>query len=115
MLKIAPVAAFTAPVKFNVPNESGGFDELVFKARFKGLERKAYRDLMQRANAVLEEGDRLIVSEVMTGWEGVASAAGEPLPFGPDTLALLLEAYPGAVGNISATFVRTLLGSKSGN
>jgi hypothetical protein len=114
MLKIAPIAAFVAPVKLNVPNEAGGFDEVKFKAKFKGLGRQAYKDLMAHANAG-EDGDRLVVGEVMIGWEGVGNEAGEPLPFTPDNLATLLDAYPGAVNQISGTFVRTLLGAKSGN
>lgn len=114
MLKIAPIANFLAPIKLNVPNDAGGFDELAFKARFNGLGRKAYKDLMARANAG-DDGDRLVVAEVMVGWEGVGNEAGEPLPFTPENLANLLDAYPGAVNSISGTFVRSLLGAKSGN
>jgi hypothetical protein len=51
----------------------------------------------------------------MIGWEGVGDQAGEPLSFTPDNLAMLLDAYPGAVNVISGTFVRTLLGAKAGN
>ena len=114
MIKIAPIATFTAPVKINVPNDTGGFDELTFKARFKGLSRKAYKDLMERANAGTD-GDRLVVGEVMIGWEGVGTESGEPLQFTNENLSALLDAYPGAVNQISGTFVRHLLGAKSGN
>jgi hypothetical protein len=110
----APVAAFTAPVKINVPNESGGFDEIKFNFRFKGMGRKQYKDLIARANASLD-GDQLVVDETVLGFAKSKSANADAAPFSIDGLDELLDAHPGAVNQISGTFVRHLLGAKSGN
>lgn len=114
MSTFAPIAAFTAPVKINVPNESGGFDEIKFNFRFKGMGRKQYKDLMARANASLD-GDQLVVDETVLGFAKIKSAHAEAAPYSMDGFDELLDAHPGAVNQISGTFVRHLLGAKSGN
>lgn len=114
MMTFAPVAAFTAPVKISVPNESGGFDEIKFNFRFKGMGRKQYKDMMARANASTD-GDQLVVDETVLGFAKSASASADAAAYSLDGLDELLDAHPGAIGQISSTFVRHLHGAKSGN
>lgn len=113
MIKIATVRQFTANVKFTTLNETGGQTPVSFKGTFKGLDLNEYKDLMKRSQDS-DDGDALIVREVLLDWSGVQDEDGNELPFNEANRDALM-AVLGCRAATVRTFINHLTGAQAGN
>lgn len=121
------------PVHFRAPQDGGGFEEHVFKARFNlPVDQAEVEDLFRRIEesrrqlvqqlmspgkpAEAAEGfgaaDRYILDKYWAGWPDgeVKDGQGAVIPYGPETRAALL-AIPGMRVALVRAFMETLGGN----
>jgi hypothetical protein len=86
MFKLAKQREVLWPVTVTVPVD-GGVEKVEIQVRYRLLTRSEMLALRDEGEQALEG----LVRERVTGWDGVADASGEPLPFSPETLEQALD------------------------
>lgn len=114
MLKISASPKFTAVVKFETPGGDGRPERHQFVAVFKSLGLTDYSDLTKRAQEAPEQGDAIMIEEVLVGWEGVGDEHGTPLEFTPKNRDALMDMM-GARAATVRTYIKTLTGAREKN
>lgn len=87
MFKLAQQNEVLWPVTVQVPQDGGTTKAVEISVRYRLLTKTDARDMKAMDDAASEQA---LLSHI-TGWEGVADMAGNPVPFTPDNLAALVE------------------------
>lgn len=103
MFKINPNPTFKATVLLSVP---GADKPASITVEFKHLAKSALRDYFAGLDG---KSDAEALATVITGWQGVDAE------FSVDALALLLDNYPAAAGELFEAFRRELLEARRKN
>lgn len=97
MFKFARNREVLWPVTISAPAD-GGPQKVEIKVRYKLLTRSELAELSERLKAAAEGSDADVIStldsllaERITGWDGIADEAGNPLAFTPDNVAAVLD------------------------
>lgn len=92
MLRLAAAPTFWRTVSAKVPSETepDTFDDVTFRVLFEALHEDEAKT-MDEAYEQLSDDDKhaqrwRVLRRVVRGWEDVADAAGEPVPFSPAAL-----------------------------
>ena len=134
MFKLDLSKTFKWPVKFAVVDGNGRQQAHEIKLDFKRVSAEESKRLLADIQAAEKDRkaneDEGIVSspreqveseaefllQVVTGWDGVADEAGNPIAFNRDNLIMLINAVPNLIGEIwSAFFTATSGGQKRKN
>ena len=108
MFQLEPNPTFTAPVAIPLPGGETATIDFVFAH----MGRKSLQEFLA-AGKDLPDGEA--VRKIVTGWNGVAGADGEPLPITDDNIAALLDNYHGAALAILQVYIRELTGQRVKN
>ncbi|MDW5417746.1 hypothetical protein R6242_14340 [Iodobacter sp. CM08] len=102
MFKISAVNTFWREITFTECVLANEEKEFSFKFEFKRL---SAEELEQRTGVDSKELMKDFLSDVVTGWDGIAGEDGEPLPFTADNFKALLQVS--GVGQLAfRTYVR---------
>jgi hypothetical protein len=116
-MKVQLKSQYKTRVDFEIQTLKGP-EKTSFEAIFKGLSRTQYQALMARADEAIkrgEDGDALVLEEVLQGWESVEDEHGQPIPFTPENQAHTWDTMPAARLAAVRTFILTATGARSGN
>ena len=102
MLKLAPEPLFTVSVAIPVP----GADDVLVNCTFRHMGVAALR-AWSESNAGREDLD--VIADVLAGWAGIDAE------YSRDTLAALLDAYPGAAVSLATAYRRELVKAAAKN
>ena len=114
MLKLNPNPTFSAEVSITVPGEKEpGTVTLVFKY----LGRKDFAEFLKRTGEEKDDNDKVVkpaksdievFSEIVLGWD-------IPDEFSPKNVAIFLDNYPAAAGEVYTQYARLLFESRVKN
>jgi hypothetical protein len=97
MFKFARNREVLWPVTVNVPAD-GGPEKVEIRIRYRLLTRSELTGMSERIKAAAEGGEADVVhvldgllTERITGWDGISDEAGEALAFTPDNLTAVLD------------------------
>ena len=108
-LKINPAPTFEFDAQLTVPGAAQAATVRV-TARHKG--REALAAWMESAAG---STDPAFLGAVFSGWAGVLDADGAEVPFSPEALARLLDAYPAAGRELLEQYLAALTESRRKN
>lgn len=110
MFKLQPPLVFRASVALTVPGQSepGSID---IEWRHKG--RKALKAWVDSAKKDAQDAD--LLAEVIADWHDVQDAEGGCVPYAQEALAVLIEAYPAAAGELFIGYLKAINGSRVKN
>lgn len=100
---------FTSPVKVNIPNEKGGFDQSTFIARFKRPSQDEAQELRELGLSPEDLSRRQLV-----GWEMKDAETNEDVPFSKSELEAVLQILPTPLA-MAVAFWETVNGARSKN
>lgn len=132
MFRIDSTPTFTADVRVSVP---GADAPAVLTLTFRHKGAKALKAWIESAiepkgtllsrliNVIFRrqaattgaERDAAFLGAVIDGWRDVETHAGAPVPYGPEALAQLLDAYPAAGGEIFNAYLAALTRGREKN
>jgi hypothetical protein len=102
-LKLQPNPTFTAAVALSVPGQD---KPAKITVTFKHLARPQIRDFFGNLEG---KTDLDALGAIISGWSGIDE------PFSEESLALLLDNYPAAAGELFEAFRRELLEARAKN
>lgn len=109
MFRINPAPTFRAKVPLTVPGEDKrGLVEFVFR-------HKTRQQFAAWWEAIEGRKDADILADVVAGWEDVIDEQGEPVPYSPEALALLIDRFPASAAEILLAYRRGLWESREKN
>lgn len=117
-MKVAVTPQFKTRVDVEILTMTGTPEKQSFNAVFKGMDRAEYKALMdsaEEASKAGQDGDALIASKVLLGWEGVEDEQGVAMPFTPENVATVWNKMPGARLATVRTFILAITGARTGN
>ncbi len=94
--KIALSETYRAPVEVTLPNEAGEAETSEFTAVFR-------RCTTTQLTELAEKSPRLVMAEVLAGWDGLVNGDETVVPVTVDTRAALLE-IPQALQALNQSF-----------
>lgn len=122
MFSIIPQPTFTCTVNLTV---AGSDEPASIKVTWRHKGRKelgawlragnALADIGRELHSATALGDAAWLAEAMVGWDGPVDAAGAPVLFAQAELALLLDRYPPAGGELLAAYLHALTESRAKN
>ena len=110
MLSIVPPTTFTASARVSVPG-SATDAELHITWRHKTVRQFA----AWQGSAHKAASDAEFLAEVIASWAGVGDADGKPLPYSPQALAQLLDAYPASGQELVQAYRAALVEARAKN
>lgn len=75
------------PVTVNIPRDGGRTTKAEFTAHFELLPQTEFREIYEQENA----SDEDLVRRVLTGWDGVADADGQPIEYNEDAREMMIR------------------------
>lgn len=105
MFKLAKQSKIKWPVTVNVPQDGGTTKKHQFNADFELISQEEY-DAFYAENG---ERDIGLARRVLTGWDGVADAEGNPIDFNGDTKEMMVR-IPYVRTGIVTAFIECLYG-----
>ncbi len=109
MFKLVPNPVFQAVLQLTVP---GSATPAPITFNFKHQGRNALRAWVQGATG---KPHAEVLAEVIDSWAGVQQPDGAPVPYTPEHLAALLDAYPAAGDEIFDGYLSALLKGREKN
>lgn len=102
------------PVKWNVPVDGGGVQEVGFEIRFKRIGIDEFQALAKQASAMVDE---TFLTAVATDWRGITDDAGRPVPFDAAGRTAMLDVpfVPTAIANAWQRFFMAVPETRLGN
>jgi hypothetical protein len=113
MFKIDLSDDYAYPVTLEIRDEKGRVKREQFTARFKRLPQTELDELMSQARDQ-QISDAELASKVLSGWEGIADADGNPIPYNDVMRESVLDVFPVRPSVIAAWF-ESLTGAKRKN
>ncbi len=102
-LKLQPNPTFSCPVSLTVPGQEV---KAIITVTFKHLAKSALREFFAGLDG---KTDAEALGAIVVGWSGVDEA------FSAETLAVLLDNYPAAAGELFEAFRRELFEARAKN
>lgn len=109
MFKLVPDPVFQAVVQLTVPG-SPKPAPVTFNFRHKGR-----RELNAWLHAATGKPHAEVMAEVIDAWAGVQRPDGSPVPYTPEALAQVLDAYPASGDEIFQAYLDALLQGRQKN
>ncbi|MBU0752364.1 MAG: phage tail assembly chaperone [Gammaproteobacteria bacterium] len=107
--RIVPSPTFRVKVPLTVPGAAAAG---VVEVEFKHKGREAYGAWW---DSIGSRGDAEVLDEVITGWTDVIDDKGEPVPYGLEALALLLDRFPASGIELLAAYKKALWEAREKN
>jgi hypothetical protein len=109
MFKLSEKTSYTWPVKYRLP-DGGKYDNVEFVAEFKRLSQSRLEELAGQARDGKIK-DEAFVEEILLGWSGIKTAAGEEFEYSAGNRDLLLDTFPGLRYAVVTAFQESIQGS----
>lgn len=87
MFKLEEQKNIKWPVTVNIPCDGGRTTKGEFTAHFELLPQDEFREIYAQDNA----SDEDLLRRVLTGWDGVADADGQPIEYNEDTREMMIR------------------------
>ena len=109
MFKLSDKTSYTWPVKYRVP-DGGKYADVEFTAEFKRLTSSRLEQLARDAGEG-KVNDDTFIAEVLLGWSGIKTAAGEEFEYSAGNRDLLLDTFPGLRYAVVTAFQESIAGA----
>ncbi len=110
MFSIVPKPTFTCTVRLSVPGSDAGVPLQITWRHKTGRQLSAWL-----ASSADRASDADLLAEVIESWSGVGGVDGAALPYSPENLAALLDAYPAAGKELVLAYHRQLADARQKN